>query len=113
MDGCYAEKKAIYLEQTEAWNAHKKYLALYRRQVQFRREEERKARAEEDEARRAAWIEEQMKKTPYEEEQNLCDFLVNYLETTVGPKTVHLSNHKPVAPHPKPKPNPKPQRWPT
>ena len=88
-DGIRAEKnakveqiKALRNDFRKAENDFRNYL----REVRKKRAEERKAEDEARDAERAErkkqWEEEEAKKVPYEEEMALCDYLVNYLETT-------------------------------
>jgi len=88
-DGIRAEKnakveqiKAMRNDFRKAENDFRNYL----REVRKKRAEERKAEDEARDAERAErkkqWEAEEAKKVPYEEEMALCDYLVNYLETT-------------------------------
>lgn len=76
------EKDALrnaYREQNNAWYQNQRAV---RAQKQMQYEEEKKRREEEMAAKQALIDAEEAKKVPYEEEQNLCDFLADYLDRT-------------------------------
>mmetsp|Transcript_11083 Transcript_11083/g.15588 ORF Transcript_11083/g.15588 Transcript_11083/m.15588 type:complete len:523 (+) Transcript_11083:144-1712(+) len=76
------ERSAIrqaFREASDKWFDYQRAIKAQRR---LKQEEERKKREEEDEALRKKLEEEELKKIPYEEEMALCDFLVDYLNST-------------------------------
>eukprot|EP00559_Dactyliosolen_fragilissimus_P006860 CAMPEP_0184871388 /NCGR_PEP_ID=MMETSP0580-20130426/40688_1 /TAXON_ID=1118495 /ORGANISM="Dactyliosolen fragilissimus" /LENGTH=554 /DNA_ID=CAMNT_0027374043 /DNA_START=87 /DNA_END=1753 /DNA_ORIENTATION=- len=69
-------------EEDEALRKKLELPEAIKAQRRLKQEEERKKREEEDEALRKKLEEEELKKIPYEEEMALCDFLVDYLNST-------------------------------
>ena len=88
-DKKYSEIRKLrdeFKKNNNEWYAHKKVMQA-RKKLEY--EEEKKRR----DAEKAAWLAEkeaeELKKTPYEEEMALCEYLANYLTTTylnVAPK---------------------------
>ncbi len=66
----------------EANNKWFDYQRALKAQKKMKYEEEKKKREEEERQRQAEWEAEEAKKIPYEEEQNLCSFLAEYLSRT-------------------------------
>ena len=66
----------------EANNKWYDYQRAIKAQRKMKYEEEKKKREEEDRQRQAEWEAEEAKKIPYEEEQQLCAFLSDYLSRT-------------------------------
>jgi len=66
----------------EANNKWYDFQRAIKAQRKMRYEEEKKKREEEDRERQAEWEAEEAKKIPYEEEQQLCTFLSEYLTRT-------------------------------
>merc|ERR1711935_737779 len=78
----YREKNNTWWNMQRAVKAQKK--------IQY--EEEKKQREEERLAFLKKQEEEELKKVPYEEEQALCDYLANYLQSTYLDKDKFTSN---------------------
>lgn len=80
-------KMNAWRKYQDEWKEYKvKRDKLYKAEQERRKEEERKLREEE-----------LLKKTPYEEEMQLCDYLCNYLNTTFGKAAAAVSEKKPAA----------------
>lgn len=82
------QKKAKQEEIQKLWDEFKKQRVVYnahREEIKAFRSAVNKKRAEEREAAHAEMLkkrqEELLSKTPYEEEMEICDYLVNYLQT--------------------------------
>mmetsp|Transcript_20599 Transcript_20599/g.25279 ORF Transcript_20599/g.25279 Transcript_20599/m.25279 type:complete len:562 (-) Transcript_20599:518-2203(-) len=88
---CIKDLRNDFRAANDVYYSHQRAIKA---QQKLQYDEEKKQRAEEDAIYKKKLEEEEMKKIPYEEEQALCEYLANYLQTTYLDKNNKLSSNE-------------------